>query len=111
MDQEAAIQAYLGKYKNPQIHEILSKYIRTPEGRNRIAASMIHPVKLAVDYLVHTRKPLHEIEYPMKSRVTEYNWFLSTVTEEELKADPYPELKALVDRLQALIDEREHPPA
>jgi hypothetical protein len=104
MDQESAIQAYLAKYKNPSKLEILGKYIRTPEGRNKIAVSMIHPVKLAVDYLENTRKNWMDIEYPMGTRITEYNWFLAAVPEEEQKADPFPELKDLIDRLKAAID-------
>ena len=90
MDQEAAIQTYLSKYKNPRIVEILGKYIRTPEGRNKLAVSMIQPVKLARDYLRDTRKNWEDVDYPMEGRVREYNYFLAAVPEEEQKADPFP---------------------
>jgi hypothetical protein len=104
MDQEAAIQNYLSKYKNPLILEILSRYIRTPEGRNKLAVSMIHPVKIAIDYLEQTRKSWEDIDYPMSSRVTGYNWFLAAVPEEEQGDSPFPELKDLIDRLKVSID-------
>ena len=103
MDQEAAIQAYLSKYKNPRILEILGQYIRTPEGRNKLAVSMIDPVKLATDYLEQTRKNWEDIEYPMSSKVTEYNCLLAAVPEEEQEEAPFPELKDLINRLQAAI--------
>lgn len=111
MDQEAAIQAFLAGYKNPRILELMGTYVRTPAGRNKLAVSMIQPVKLALDYLTSTKKPLGDIEYPMKSRVDEYRRFLATVPEDEQKEPPFPELEAMVDRLQALIEEREYPPA
>ena len=93
MDQEAAIQAYLAKHKNPVKAEILSKYIRTPEGRNKLAASMIHPVKNALNYIEQTRKNWIDIEYPMDGHVKEYNWFMSTVPEEEQTVESLPRVE------------------
>jgi hypothetical protein len=106
MDQESSIQAFLVRHKNPAILSILGELVRTPEGRNKLATSMIHPVRLAIDYLESTRKPLSDIEYPMESRVTEYRRFIATVPEDEQKADPFPELEASVNQLQALIEKR-----
>lgn len=104
MDQEAAIQAYLAKYKNPSKREILSTYIRTPKGRNRIAEAMLYPVKLALNYLDQTTKDWIDIDIISEGHVKEYNWFLTTVPEEEQEAEPFPELKSLVERLQVSID-------
>jgi len=114
MDQEAAIQAYLAKYKNPRILEIVGTYVRTPKGRNKLASSMIQPVRLALDYLSSTSKNWEDLDYSMGGRVAEYNLFLATVPEEEQQADPFPELKSLVERLQLRINEvkaRSYPPA
>ena len=106
MDQESAIQVFLAKYKNPYILGILRSHIRTPEGRNKLAVSMIHPVKLAVSYLESTRKPLSAVEYPMQSRVDEYQRFIAAVPEDEQEVDPFPELETLVNKLSDLIEKR-----
>jgi len=106
MDQESAIQVFLARYKNPFILNVLKSHIRTPAGRNKLAASMIQPVKLAVSYLESTRKSLSDIEYPMQSRVDEYQRFIAAVPEDEQKADPFPELETLVNKLAALIEKR-----
>jgi len=104
MNQEVAIQAFLSRYKNPRTLEILKSNIKTSRGRNKIAASMIHPVKLACDYLEETSKSWGDIGYITEGHVIEYNRFMATVPEEEQTADPFPELKSLVDNLQARID-------
>ena len=44
------------------------------------------------------------IDYITEGLVIEYNRFMVTVPEEEQKAKPFPELKSLVDKLQARID-------
>ena len=88
----------------PTKAEILSKYVRTPEGRNKIAGSMMHPVTLALNYLEQTHKSWEDLDYVTEGHVREYRWFLEVVPEEEQVAEPFPELKALVERLQLWID-------
>ncbi len=110
MDQEAAIEAFLARYKNPQMLELMRPLVTTPRGRTKLAYSLVQPVKLALDYLKSTRKPFRDIEYSMQSRLTECQKFFALVPEEEQEAAPFPELKGLVTELDALIKERSTAP-
>jgi hypothetical protein len=106
MDQEAAIQAVIDHQTGPHAKKIFETYMRTPEGRAKLAHSMIHPARLLVDYISASSKvTVDTLEYP--TRIDEYKRFLAAVPDEEKYGAPYPDLQKCVDAIEAFLN----PPA
>ena len=102
MDQEAAIQAVIDSQTGPLAKKIFEAYMRTPEGRSKLAHSMIHPARLLVDYIGDGSKvTVSTLEYP--TRIDEYKRFLAAVSDVEKKNEPYPELQGYVKAIEAFL--------
>jgi hypothetical protein len=106
MKQQEAIRTFLAQYKNREVLAILEPLMGTPEGRNKITASLLHPVKLNVDYLTATKKSLDDIDYPITTRLKEYQLFLAALPDEEQQGQPFQELATLISQLDQLVKER-----
>lgn len=106
MDQEAAIQSVIDRQTGPLAKKIFETYMRTPQGRAKLAHSMIHPARLLVEYISSSSKvTVDTLEYP--TRVDEYKRFLAAVTDEEKAGEPYVELQGYVAAIEAFLN----PPA
>ena len=106
MDQEAAIQAVIDHQTGPHAKKIFEAYMRTPEGRYKLAHSMIHPARLLVDYISASSKvTVSTLEYP--TRINEYKRFLAAIPKDEKEGEPYPELQGYVAAIEAFLN----PPA
>lgn len=76
--------------------------MRTPEGRAKLAYSMIHPARLLVEYVsANSKVKVDTLEYP--TRVEEYKRFLAAVPDEEKADEPYPEFQGHVAALEAFL--------
>lgn len=103
MDQEAAIQAVLSRTSTPTGKQLFETYLRTPEGRSKLAHSMIHPARLLVEYIGDGSKiKVNTSSYP--TRLEDYKTFLAAVPDEEKEGEPYPELQGYVDAIEAFLN-------
>lgn len=104
MDQEAAIQAFVDRHTSPLSKQIFSTYMRTPEGRLKLAHSMVQPSRILIEYLGRN-KGLSSID--VQNRIDDYKSFLSAVPDEEKGFAPFLELQGNLTQLQ----EHLYPPA
>jgi hypothetical protein len=89
------------------IRDILTKYMDSPAGRDRIAQSLVQPSKAFIE----GRRTLgprlsHEKALVGANRLaTRLENFLSVVPEEEKAKEPYPQLGTILDELKSIRDE------
>jgi hypothetical protein len=98
MDQKTAIQAFIDRHQSSSfVKSLLETYLQTPDGRSKIAHSMIHPARLVVESL-QDRSRIPELD-----TLEGYKTFLAAVPNEEKSRDPYPELQGYVDVIEASL--------
>jgi hypothetical protein len=102
MDDRSAIQAAIDRQSGPLAKRIFETYMRTPEGRSKLAHSMIHPVRLLIEYIsVRSRVTVDTLEY--HTRIDDYKTFLAAVPNEERSREPYVELQGYVTDIEAFL--------
>ena len=102
------VQNFLDQYKAPNIRSIISKYMDSIEGRYKLAVSMIHPARVALEYYEaglnksHTSEAWQNLISDIKSKVENFELFLKAIPDEEKSGEPYPELLGLVEQLKVV---------
>lgn len=102
------VQSFLDQYKAPNIRTLMSEYMKSAEGRYKLAVSMIHPARVSLEYYEagsnkdHTSEAWQNLISEIKSKIETFELFLRAIPAEEKLDEPYPELLDLVERLKVV---------